>query len=74
MGIERRGLELFMSEQHLDGADVFSLFEQMGGKRVAQRMHRDALVDVRGHARLRARRGSAAGYSCESTGSRPGNK
>jgi hypothetical protein len=31
MGIERRGLQFFMSKQHLDGADIFPLFEQMGG-------------------------------------------
>jgi hypothetical protein len=27
MGIERRGLELLVAQQHLDGADVFLLFQ-----------------------------------------------
>src|ERR1700722_12581303 len=49
MRIERRGLQFFMPKQHLDGADIFALFEQMGGERVAQRMHRDALIDARGN-------------------------
>ena len=40
MGIERRGLQFFMAKQHLDGADIFPLLEQMRGERVAQRMHR----------------------------------
>src|SRR5271170_1357955 len=52
MGIERRGLQFFMSKQHLDGADIFALFEQMGGEGVPQRMHRDALVDARSEGGL----------------------
>ena len=48
LGIERGGLQLFMSEQDLDGADIFSLLEQMSGERMSQRMHGDALIDVRG--------------------------
>jgi hypothetical protein len=34
VGIERRGLEFFMAEQDLDGADIFALLEQMRGERV----------------------------------------
>src|ERR1700736_4301679 len=48
LGIQRGGLELFMSEQDLDSADIFALLEQMSCKRVTQGMHRDALIDVRG--------------------------
>jgi hypothetical protein len=32
--IERGGLQFFVAEQHLDGADIFPLLEQMGGKGV----------------------------------------
>ena len=35
MRIERGGLQFFMSQQDLDGADIFALLEQMGGERVA---------------------------------------
>src|SRR5258707_635278 len=46
-GIERRGVELGVTEQHLDDADIDVLLEQVGGKAVPQGMQRDALVDVR---------------------------
>ena len=45
-GVERGRVELGMSEQHLDDADVDVLLEQVGGKAVAQRMGRDALLDA----------------------------
>ena len=45
--IERGGLELLVAEQDLDHADIDLLFEQVGREAVAQRVHRDALVDVR---------------------------
>ena len=48
MRIERRGLEFFMAEQDLDGADIFALLEQMRGELVAQRVHGHALLDMRG--------------------------
>jgi hypothetical protein len=48
----REIVQFFMSEQDLDGADVFPLLEQMRGERVPQRMHADALVDVSGLRRL----------------------
>jgi len=48
----REIVQFFMPKQHLDGADIFALFEQMGGERVAQGMHRDALVDARGEGGL----------------------
>ena len=32
--------------------DVLSVFEQMSGEGVTQRMHRDALVDARGDGRF----------------------
>ena len=35
LGIERGSLQFFMSKQHLDGADIFPLLEQMGGERVS---------------------------------------
>jgi len=36
-----------MSEQNLDDADIDLLLEQVRGKGVAQRVHRDPLVDAR---------------------------
>src|SRR4030081_1181009 len=33
-GIERRGVELGVTKQHLDDADIDVLFEQVGGKAV----------------------------------------
>src|ERR1700722_20649116 len=47
LGIERRGLEFFMSEQNLDHADIHLLLEQMRREAVSKRVHRDALVDAR---------------------------
>jgi len=41
-----------VSEQDLDGADIFALLEQMRGKRMPQGVHRDALIDVRGLRRF----------------------
>src|SRR6266568_6312202 len=46
-GIERRGVELGVTEQHLDDADIDVLLEQVGGKAVPQGVQRDALVDLR---------------------------
>src|SRR6266567_5673921 len=46
-GIERRGVELGVTEQHLDDADIDVLLQQMGGEAVPQGVQRDALVDVR---------------------------
>src|SRR5208283_2482069 len=44
-GVERRGVELLVPEQHLDDAYVGLLFEQMRGEAVPQGMHAHALVD-----------------------------
>jgi hypothetical protein len=44
MQIDRRFLEVTMSEQHLDGSQVGAGFQQMGGKAVAQGVGMDALV------------------------------
>src|SRR6516162_116913 len=46
-GIERRRLELGVSEQHLDHADVDVLLEQVRGEAVPQGVRRDALGDAR---------------------------
>src|SRR5260370_5485520 len=46
-GIERGGVELGVTEQHLDDADIDVLLEQVGGKAVPQGVQRDALVDLR---------------------------
>ena len=46
--VDRRGLELLVPEQDLDHADVDLLLQQVGGEAVAQRVHRHALVDLRG--------------------------
>ena len=44
MQVDRRLLEVTMTEQHLDGAQVGTGFEQMRGKAVAQSMGMDVLV------------------------------
>ena len=44
MQIDRRFLEVAMTEQHLDGAQVGAGFEQMRGKAVAQSVGMDVLV------------------------------
>ncbi len=44
--VERGGLQLLVAQQHLDDADVDLLLQQVGGKAVAQRVHRHALVDL----------------------------
>src|SRR5713101_5329434 len=44
MQVDRRFLEVAMPQQHLDGSQVSSSFEQMGGKAVTQGMRMDALV------------------------------
>src|SRR4051794_32317752 len=44
-GIERRGPELGVPEQHLDHADVDVLLQQVGCEAVAQRVRRDPLGD-----------------------------
>jgi len=44
MQIDRRLLEVTMTQQYLDGAQVGAGFEKMGGKAVAQRMGMDMLV------------------------------
>src|SRR5271166_2095864 len=44
MQIDRRLLEVTMTQQHLDGAQVSSSFEQMGGKAVTQGVGMDVLV------------------------------
>src|SRR6185437_13527298 len=49
-GIERRRVELLMSEQHLDHANVGLLLEQMRGKAMPQRVQGYRLVDL-GHQR-----------------------
>src|SRR5438094_7708059 len=46
-GIERRGVEPGVTEQHLDDADIDVLLEQVGGKAVPQGMQRDRFVDLR---------------------------
>ena len=44
MQIDRRLLQVAMSEQHLNGAQVGTGFEQMRGKAVAQRVRMNVLV------------------------------
>src|ERR1700761_6630353 len=45
--IKRGRLQLLVAEQYLDDTDVDLLLQQMGRKAVAQRVHGDALVDIR---------------------------
>src|SRR5438132_6529444 len=42
-GVERRRVELLVSEQNLDDPDIGLLFQEMRGKAVPQGMHTDAL-------------------------------
>jgi hypothetical protein len=44
--ISGRGLEIFVPEQHLDGAQVGACLEQMRGPAVTQRVRSDALADA----------------------------
>lgn len=46
-GIERRGVELSVTEQHLDDADIDVLLQEVGGEAVRQGVQGDALVDLR---------------------------
>ncbi len=46
VGVERCCLELLVSKQYPDHADIHLLFEQVGGEAVAQRVQRDLLVDA----------------------------
>jgi hypothetical protein len=57
LGVDRCGVQLLVAEQHLDHADVDLLFQQMGGKAVAQGVHGHALVDVAAVGCERERRG-----------------
>jgi hypothetical protein len=50
LGVERRGVELGVSEQDLDHPDVVVLFQKMHGEAVAQRMQRHRLLKL-GHLR-----------------------
>jgi hypothetical protein len=50
--VERRGIELGVTEQDLDHTDIDVLLQQMGGKAVPQGVQRHALVDL-GHLRRR---------------------
>ena len=47
-GVEGGGVELPVPEQHLDDPDVGVVLQQVRGEAVAQRMHRDALVELGG--------------------------
>src|SRR4029077_2139796 len=42
-GVECRRVELLVSEQHLDDADIGFLLQKMGGKAVPQRVNTDTL-------------------------------
>src|SRR6516162_5303769 len=45
-GVERRGVELLVSEQNLDDPDIGLLLQKVGGKAVTQRMNADTLGDA----------------------------
>jgi hypothetical protein len=53
MQIDRRFLEVTMSQQHLDGSKIGSGFQQMGGKAVAQGVGMDALCSRPGRCAAR---------------------
>ncbi len=39
-------MDVLVPEQRLDNANIDALFEQMGGEAVAERVRREALVDI----------------------------
>ena len=45
-GVERRRVELLVSEQSLDDTDIGLLLQEVGGKAVPQRMNADTLGDA----------------------------
>src|SRR5437763_5361239 len=45
-GVERRRVELLVSQQNLDDADIGLLLQEVGGKAVPQRMNADTLGDA----------------------------
>lgn len=45
--IDDGGLNVAVSEKLLDGIEIDSIFEQMGGERMAKRMHGDIFFDLR---------------------------
>ena len=51
MAVACRVLELLVSEQHLNEANILATLQEMGGERMAQRMQREALVDLSGGTR-----------------------
>ena len=46
VGVDHGGFYIFVTEQFLDGANVVSALEKMGGKRMTQGMRGDVLVDL----------------------------
>lgn len=52
MDIDHGGADITVAEQFLDGADVITTFEQMGGKGMAQGMGRGGFVYTTGSNRL----------------------
>src|SRR4051794_23530469 len=47
LGVEGGVLQLRVSEQDLDDADIHAVLEQVGGETVAQRVRPDPLADLR---------------------------
>ena len=45
MGVDHRCFEVLVAEQILDGADVVSILEEVGGEAMAERVARDPLPD-----------------------------
>jgi hypothetical protein len=45
VGVDHGGFDVFVSEQFLDGADVVTVLEQVGGEGVAEGVATDALGD-----------------------------
>jgi hypothetical protein len=71
-GIERRDVELGVTEQHLDDADIDVLLDLVGGKAVPQGVQRDALlISAIWAAAWQARLSWRLVIGC--AGSRPGN-
>ncbi len=46
VGVDHGGLEVFVAEQVLDGADVVTALQQVGGKGMTEGVAGDALVDT----------------------------
>ena len=46
MGVYHRSFYGGMSQEFLDGSDIITVFQKVGGEAVSQRVHRDPFADT----------------------------